>query len=129
MMQDLEQQRARQFGVAGLAPTLANQDYVDLQALGGVGGQVEDLASRLMEDQAARWDYSQNAPQINLDNYISRITGGYPGGTTNATTPTYRNRTAGAAGGALSGAQMGSSFGPWGTAVGAVAGGLLGGYG
>jgi hypothetical protein len=129
MAQDLEQQRARQFGVAGLAPSLANQDYIDLNALGGVGGQVEDLGGRLMEDQAARWDFSQNAPQVNLDNYIARITGGYPGGTTNATTPTYRNRTAGAAGGALSGASMGSAFGPWGTAVGAVAGGLLGGYG
>lgn len=129
MAQDIEQQRSRQFGVAGLAPSLANQDYVDINALGGVGGQVEDLAGRLMEDQAARWDFAQNAPQINLDNYIARITGGYPGGTTNSTTPTYRNRTAGAAGGAMAGAQMGSTFGPWGTAVGAVAGGLLGGYG
>lgn len=129
MAQDLSQQRAHQFGVAGLAPTLANQDYVDLQALGGVGGQVEDLTGRLMEDQAARWDFSQNAPQTNLDNYIARITGGYPGGTSNATTPTYRNRTAGAAGGALAGAQMGSAFGPWGTAIGAIGGGLLGGYG
>jgi hypothetical protein len=129
MAQDIEQQRARQFGVAGLAPSLANQDYIDLQQLQGVGGQVEDLAGRLMEDQAARWDFSQNAPQINLDNYIARITGGYPGGTTNQTTPTYRNRTAGAAGGAMQGATMGSYFGPWGTAVGAIAGGLLGGYG
>jgi hypothetical protein len=128
MAQDLEQQRSRQFGVAGLAPTLANQDYVDINALGGVGGQVEDLAGRYMEDQAARWDFSQNAPQINLDNYIARITGGYPGGTVNATTPTYRNRTAGAAGGALTGAQMGASFGPWGALIGGAAGGLLGGY-
>lgn len=129
MAQDIEQQRARQFGLTGLAPQLANQDYVDLQALGGVGGQVEDLAGRLMEDQAARWDFSQNAPQTNLDNYVARITGGYPGGTSTNTTPTYRNRTAGAAGGALAGAQMGSSFGPWGTLIGAVGGGLLGGYG
>lgn len=130
MAQDLDRQRSMQFGVAGLAPQLANQDYVDLQALGGVGGQVEDLASRLMEDQAARWDFSQNAPQMNLDNYIARITGGYPGGTTNQTTPTYRNRTAGAAGGAMAGAQLGSQIYPgWGTAIGAIAGGLLGGWG
>lgn len=129
MGQDIEQQRARQFGVAGMAPQLANQDYVDLQALGGVGSQVEDLGGRLMEDQAGRWDFSQNAPQMNLDNYLARITGAYPGQNATQTTPTYRNRTAGAAGGALSGASMGSSFGPWGTAIGAVAGGLLGGYG
>lgn len=130
MAQDLDRQRSMQFGVAGLAPQLANQDYIDLQALGGVGGQVEDLTGRLMEDQAARWDFSQNAPQTNLDNYIARITGGYPGGTSTNTTPTYRNRTAGAAGGAMAGAQMGSAVMPgWGTAIGAIAGGLLGGWG
>jgi len=129
MADDLERQRSMQFAVAGLSPTLANQDYVDLQALGGVGGQVEDLAGRLMEDQAARWDFSQNAPQINLDNYISRIGGSFPGQSTSATTPIHRNRTAGALGGAMGGAQLGSTFGPWGTAIGAIAGGLLGGYG
>lgn len=128
MAQDIEQQRARQFGVAGLAPSLANQDYVDIGALQGVGGQVEDLTGRLMEDSAARFDFNQNAPQINLDNYLARITGAYPGQNATATTPTYRNRTAGALGGALGGAQTGSYFGPWGTAIGAVAGGLLGGY-
>jgi hypothetical protein len=129
MAQDLERQRSMQFGVAGLAPQLANQDYVDINALQGVGGQVEDLSGRLMEDQAARWDFSQNSPQINLDNYLARVTGAYPGQNATQTTPTYRNRTAGAMGGAMSGATMGSYFGPWGTAIGAVAGGLLGGYG
>lgn len=129
MAQDLDRQRSMQFGVAGLAPQLANQDYVDLNALGGVGGQVEDLAGRLMEDQAARWDFSQNAPQMNLDNYIARVTGSYPGQNATQTTPVHRNRTAGAAGGAMSGASMGSYFGPWGTAIGAIAGGLLGGWG
>jgi hypothetical protein len=127
MAQDLERQRSMQFGVAGLAPQLANQDYVDLNALQGVGGQVEDLTGRLMEDQAARWDFGQNAPQMNLDNYIARITGAYPGQNATQTTPTYRNRTAGALGGAMAGAAAGSQIYPgWGTAVGAVAGGLLG---
>jgi hypothetical protein len=130
MAEDLQRQRGLQFGVAGLAPQLANQDYVDLNALGGVGGQVEDLTGRLMEDQAGRWDFSQNAPDQNLDQYLARVTGAYPGSNTTATTPTYRNRTAGALGGAATGAMMGSQIMPgWGTAIGAVAGGLLGGYG
>lgn len=129
MASDLAQQRATQFSVAGMAPQLANQDYVDLQALGGVGSQVEDLTGRLMEDQAARWDFSQNAPQMNLDNYIARVTGAYPGQNATQTTPTYRNRSAGAAGGAMSGAALGSSFGPYGALIGAVGGGLLGAYG
>jgi hypothetical protein len=129
MAQDIDRQRSTQYAVAGMAPMLANQDYVDLQALQGVGGQVEDLTGRLMEDQAARWDFSQNAPQMNLDNYIARITGAYPGQNATQTTPVHRNRTAGAAGGAMAGAQMGSYFGPWGTAIGAIGGGLLGGWG
>lgn len=130
MASDLDRQRSMQFASAGLAPQLANQDYVDISALQGVGGQVEDLSGRLMEDQAARWDFAQNAPQVNLDNYLSRISGAFPGSSTTATTPIHRNRTAGAAGGAMSGAMMGSQIMPgWGTAIGAVAGGLLGGWG
>jgi hypothetical protein len=131
MQQDLSQQRALQFSTAGLAPQLANQDYVDLQALQGVGGQVEDLTGRLMEDQAARWDFGQNSPQMNLDNYLQRLgmVAGGAGNTTSGMTPTYRNRTAGGLGGALGGAQLGSAFGPWGTAIGAIGGGLLGAYG
>ena len=142
MAQDLNNQATRQYGVASMAPSLAAQDYVDLQALQGVGGQVEDLTGRLMEDQAARWDFSQNAPQINLDNYIARITGGYPGGTTTGTTPTYRNRAGsavgggmlgysigsgiGAAGGAAGGAATGSMAGPWGALIGAGLGYMMG---
>lgn len=147
MAQDLNNQATRQYGVASMAPSLAAQDYVDINALSGVGGQVEDLAARYMEDQAARWDFSQNAPQINLDNYIARITGGYPGGTTTGTTPTYRNRAGsalgggmagysigtgigaagGAAGGAAAGgAAAGSAAGPWGALIGAGLGYLMG---
>lgn len=134
MAQDLQQQQSRQFGVAGLAPTLANQDYVDLNALGGVGGQVEDLTGRLMQDQSARYDFTQNAPQINLDNYLSRISGAFPGQSTTGTTPTYRNRTSGAIGGAATGAGIASglmsagainSWNPWGWGL-MAAGGLLG---
>lgn len=129
MAQDLDRQRSLQFGVAGLAPQMAAQDYVDLQALQGVGGQVEDLTGRLMEDQAARWDFSQNAPQMNLDNYIARVTGSYPGQNATQTTPTYRNRTAGAVGGAMTGAAMGSAIPGIGTAVGLLGGALVGGLG
>jgi hypothetical protein len=121
-----DNERQAQQAMVPFAPSLANQDYIDLQQLQGVGGQVEDLSGRFMEDQAARWDFGQNAPQTNLDNYLARVTGAFPGGTTNATTPTYRNRTSGAAGGAMAGAQAGMAVGaPW---LGAIAGGLIGAY-
>jgi hypothetical protein len=133
MAQDLAQQRATQFSVAGMAPNLANQDYIDLQQLGGVGGQVEDLTGRLMEDQAARFDFNQNAPQVNLDNYLQRLgmVAGGAGSTTTGTTPTYRNRSAGALGGLTAGAGLGTALSlsnPW-TAALAIGGGLLGAYG
>lgn len=132
MAQDLSQQRALQFSTAGLAPQLANQDYVDINALQGVGGQVEDLAGRYMEDNAARFDFGQNAPQANLDNYLQRLgmVAGGAGNTTNATTPTYRNRTAGALGGAATGAGMATALGASGPVGWGVAGlgALLGAY-
>lgn len=113
MANDIDRQRAIQFGVSGLAPQLAQQDYVDLNALSGVGGQVEDLTGRLMEDQAARWDFGQNAPQINLDNLLQRIgmVAGGAGNTTTGTTPTYRNRTAGALGGAATAGGLAAALG------------------
>lgn len=129
MAQDISQQRSLQGAVAGLTPQLAAQDYTDLNALLGVGGQVEDLTGRLIEDQAGRWDFAQNAPQINLDNYISRISGAFPGSSTTATTPVHRNRAAGALGGAATGAGIASYLGlsnPW-TAALLFGGGLLGG--
>lgn len=128
MLQDLGQQRSQQFAAAGLSPQLAAQDYVDLNALQGVGGQVEDLTGRLMQDQAGRWDFSQNQPQINLDNYISRISGAFPGASTTSTTPTYRNRAAGALGGAATGAGLATMLGASGPVGWGIAGlgGLLG---
>lgn len=113
MASDISQQRATQLGVAGMAPNLANQDYVDINALQGVGGQVEDLAGRYMEDNAARWDFGQNSPQTNLDNYLQRLgmVAGGSGNTTTGTTPTYRNRTSGALGGAAAGAGLATALG------------------
>ncbi len=122
-----ENERQRQQAMVPFANQLANQDYFDIEQLRGVGGQVEDLTGRLMEDQAGRWDFAQNAPQQNLDRYLGRVTGAFPGQNTTQTTPTYRNRTAGALGGAATGAQAGMVFGaPW---LGAIAGGLLGAFG
>jgi hypothetical protein len=133
MASDLSQQRALQFSTAGLAPTLAEQDYRDIGALQGVGGQVEDLTGRLMEDQAARWDFGQNAPQMNLDNYLQRLglVAGGAGNTSTGTTPTYRNRTAGALGGAATGAGLATALGASGPVGWGIAGlgGLLGAFG
>ncbi len=129
MQADINQQRGIQFSLAGLAPQLGGMDYQDLAALEGVGGRVEDLSGQYIDDAARRFNFDQNAPQTNLDNYLARISGSFPGGTTTQSTPTSRNRAAGALGGAASGAATGANFGPYGAVIGGVAGGLLGAYG
>lgn len=122
-------ERGRQQQSAFLAPQLAQLDYQDLAALEGVGGRIEDLSGQYIDDAARRFDFQQNAPQMNLDNYLARISGAFPGGTSTQSTPTSRNRGAGALGGAASGAAVGSSFGPYGALIGGIGGGLLGAFG
>lgn len=107
-----ENERNRQQQVLPLAPTLANQDYLDLDRLRGVGAEVEGLAGQYAD-----------APGNALDDYLRRVQGNI--GSTQ-TTSVPRNRAAGAAGGALTGYGIGSQFGPYGGLLGALGGGLLG---
>lgn len=122
--QAFDDERRRQDFAAGLAPQLDESDYRDLAALQGVGAQYEDLYGRQLEDQINRFEFEQNRPYQNLDEYIARIQGGYPGGQTSASMNQPRpNRLAGAAGGALTGYQV--SGNPIGAGVGALAGYFL----
>lgn len=126
MASDISQQRGIQASVLGMAPQTSNLGYADYDRMLGVGGLREDLSGRQAEDAAARWDFNQNAPGVNLDQYLARIQGA-PGSTSSTTSPIYRNRGAGALGGALAGYGLGDQYGQGGW--GAVLGGLLGGYG
>jgi hypothetical protein len=125
MASEIGQQRAQQFGVLGLAPGMAQADYADIDRLRDVGATREDLTGREMQDAAARFDFNQNAPGANLDQYLARL-GGYPGSAMSTQTPIYRNQMAGALGGAGAGYQIGSQFGGNGGLWGAGIGGLLG---
>ncbi len=125
-LSDLTAQRQMQSSLLGYASPLAAQDYLDLQQLQGAG-QAYDMQSQAeLNDRINQFNYGQNAPGMNLDAYIQRLTG-MPGSTSTTQLPTqYRNQTAGALGGAMAGGQLGSVFGPWGTGIGAVLGGLGG---
>lgn len=127
-LDDIQQQRGLQLTAAQLAPGLANTDYQDLAALEGVGGRYEDLAGQQLDDQINRFNFQQNAPQMNLDRYLQRIQGAFPGQSASAVSPTSRNRGAGALGGAATGATLGAAGGPVGIGIGALAGGLLGAF-
>lgn len=121
-------ERNRQLATLPQALPLANQDYADIGQLQTVGANYEDLATRQNQDAAARYDYSQNRPEINLNNYLSRILG-QPGVTSTTTTPLYRNQIASGLGGAALGSQIGGSIGNGYPGLGAILGGLLGAYG
>lgn len=119
-----EQERARQQQLIPYATGLANNDYTDLAQLQNVGSAVQNQSQNYINDAQARWDYNQNSPGSDLDNYIRRITGNM-GQTTTTTKP--KNPTAGAIGGAAAGASIGTEVYPgWGTAIGALAGGAMG---
>jgi len=105
-------ERNRQQQAIGSATGLANQDYVDLGQLAGVGAQREGLA----QDMA-------NQPGQALDQYLGRVSGG---GGTSTYQPSNRNRFAGAIGGGMLGSQLGGQYGG---NYGSLIGGLLGAYG
>lgn len=126
MASEIGQQRANQMSALGMAPGLAQADYADIDRLAQVGMAREDLTGRQYEDAANRFDFEQNAPGVNLDQYLARLQG-FPGSVSSSTTPIYRNPAAGAAGGAMAGYGIGNQFGYGGW--GALIGGLLGGFG
>lgn len=116
--QNYNDERQRQQGALPMASSVANQDYFDINQLGSVGGAVEGLAQQYA-----------NQPASNLDQYIARLNGGYPGGTSTSRQPTYRNAGAGALGGAMLGQQIGGGIGSGYGGIGTLLGGLLGGFG
>lgn len=117
-----EGDRNRQQNSLAYASPLAQQDYNDIAALRDVGQQVEGQSGQIIADNQRRWDYEQNAPGMQLDQYLNRISGNQGQTQTTQLPDQHQNRTAGAAGGALLGSQYGGGWG-------ALLGGLLGAYG
>lgn len=147
-------ERGRQMQAGLQAPGLANTDLTNLNLLSQVGAQQQGQNQNAINDIMNRYNYAQQLPYSNLQNYASLIVPGAGlGRSQSATSPFYRNRTAGALGGAASGAALGaalagggaaaggaaggaaagatagSAYPIVGTAIGAIAGGLLGAYG
>lgn len=125
------QERQRQMQAQLFAPQMANQDYYDAGMLGQVGAAQQQQAGNVLTDQMNRYNYNQNLPWQNLNQYSAILNGyGGLGGSSSITQPAAQtNQAASGIGGALAGGQLGSSFGPWGAGIGAVGGGLLGLFG
>lgn len=92
-------ERGLQQQAAGMAPQQAAQDYVDLNALLGVGAQRQQQGQAELSDEVARWNFGQNIDQQKLDNFIRAVYGA-PGSTTYQSQPS--NGGAGLMGGLFS---------------------------
>ncbi len=86
LQSNLEGANTQRLQAGQLAPSLAAQDYADAAALTGVGQQQEAYSQQGIDDLMARYNYNQNLPWQNLQNYNSIIQGfGGLGGTQTST--------------------------------------------
>lgn len=63
---DYNNERNRQVGSIGLAPQIANQDYVDANAALQAGNAFQSQDQRNLTDQYSRWQEAQNYPKDQL---------------------------------------------------------------
>ncbi len=96
---------------------------IDEQLLAGVGEAREGMSQAELQDNINRFNFEQNQPMTNLQNYMGLVGGGTVG--SNTIQPVMRNSAASALGGALGGAQLAKNLG-FGGGTGAILGGLLG---
>ena len=73
--QNYEQERARQQQAIGLAPQMAATDYQDIQQLLQAGQLREGYQGQQLGADIARFNFLQNQPQQNLQNYMSLVYG------------------------------------------------------
>ena len=126
-------ERGYQMQAAGMAPELAQQDYIDAQSLMGVGDiqrqYEQDLLNKQMEDYYGQINYPLQQLQLLGGGLGTAMTGALSQSATGPN-PYKPSTTAGALGGALSGAGAGSAISPgWGTIIGALLGAGAGYYG
>jgi len=122
-----EQERANMMAATQLAPQLAQADYQDIQALGGVGQTREAMEMAQIQDAMARFDFEQQKPYYKLREYLASIGAAVPQ-TSSVTKPVFRNTGAGLLGGAMQGAELAGLIPGMGAGWGAIGGGLLGGF-
>ena len=135
------QELQRQLSASAAAPQIYAQQFLPAQQLGQVGASREAISAQPLQEEMARFAYSQRLPYEQLSGYLSSVYGSPLGSFgTPAPQPQYTNNTVGALGGALGGgiggyalgSMLPSSFlggygGAAGGALGAIGGGLLGG--
>lgn len=107
-----QQERDRQMAATALGPSMAMNDYNDINQLANVGQQVQTQAGNVLNDQMNRFNYYQNLPDQQLQNYVAAINGiPVTGGQTTTKAGSAGSPVAGAVGGGLLGYGLNSALG------------------
>jgi len=122
--QNYTAERGNQLQTMAMAPTLANQDFTNINQAQAAGNELQNQQQGITNADVNKFNYYQQLPYQQLSAYQQAISGNY-GSQGSQSTPYYTNGFAGALSGAAGGAAAGSMFGPYGTAIGAGVG-LLG---
>lgn len=119
-------ERQRQMQGTGLSPMLAQQDYMDIDALGKAGQGFDQYNQANINADMQKWNFNQNNEFDWLSNYLGLLQGGGGMGGTSSQYQPGPNPFTSTFGGALSGAALGNMLFP---GVGMLPGALLGGGG
>lgn len=89
--QNYAQERARQQQATAMAPEMAQADYGDIQRLLAAGQLGEGYQGQALQADINRFNYQQQLPQQQLNQYLNQVYGFPAGRTTTTQTPYYTN--------------------------------------
>lgn len=104
--QNYAQERARQQQATAMAPEMAQADYGDIQRLLAAGQLGEGYQGQALQADINRFNYQQQLPQQQLNQYLNQVYGFPAGKTTTTQTPYFTNPTATALGTGLLGVNL-----------------------
>ena len=84
--QSSEAEAARQAAAIAGAPAMAQADYADIAQLADVGRTQEQYQQMALEDQINRFNFQQNLPQTQLNQFLSQVYGAPQGSQATSTT-------------------------------------------
>jgi hypothetical protein len=73
--QNYDAERGRQQAATMAAPAMSQADYQDIQQLLNAGQLREGYTGQQLQSDMARFNFLQNQPQVNLQNYLSSVYG------------------------------------------------------
>jgi hypothetical protein len=125
--QNYGDERSNQIKDTALAPGTANQDYTDISQLGAAGQNQRSLLQDYVNQDINRFGFNQQAPTLNLQQYLAGIGGPILGSSSVTSTPIYGQPGSGSSTGGTVGGILGGIAGAYfGGPGGAMAGGALG---